>query len=45
MLREADLPISQIAEASGFNSVSYLTQVFCKGIGVTPVRYRTQVRI
>jgi LacI family transcriptional regulator len=45
MLRETDLPISQIAEASGFNSPSYLTQVFRKEVGVTPAKYRSQVRI
>jgi LacI family transcriptional regulator len=45
MLRETDLPIAQIAEASGYNSPSYLTQVFRKEIGVTPAKYRGQVRI
>jgi len=45
MLRETDLPISQVAEASGYNSGSYLTQVFRREIGVTPAKYRTQVRI
>jgi LacI family transcriptional regulator len=45
MLRETDLPISQIAEASGFNSPSYLTHVFRKEIGITPAKYRSQVRI
>jgi LacI family transcriptional regulator len=45
MLRETDLPIAQIAESSGYNSPSYLTQVFGKEIGVTPAKYRSQVRI
>jgi LacI family transcriptional regulator len=45
MLRETDLPVSQVAEASGYNSPSYLTQVFRKEIGVTPAKYRSQVRI
>jgi LacI family transcriptional regulator len=45
MLRETDLPVSQVAVASGYNSPSYLTQVFRKEIGVTPAKYRTQVRI
>jgi LacI family transcriptional regulator len=45
MLRETDLPIAQVAEASGYNSTSYLTQVFGKEIGVTPAKYRSQVRI
>ncbi len=45
MLRETDLPIPQIAEASGYNSPSYLTQVFRKEIGVTPAKYRTKFRV
>jgi LacI family transcriptional regulator, galactose operon repressor len=45
MLRETDLPIPQIAEASGYNSSSYLTQVFRKEIGVTPAKYRSKFRI
>ena len=36
MLRDTDLPIPQIAESSGYNSASYLTQVFRKEIGITP---------
>jgi len=45
MLRDTDLPIPQIAAASGYNSASYLTQVFRKEIGVTPARYRTRYRV
>ena len=45
MLRETDLPISQIAESSGYNSTSYLTQVFRKEIGVSPAKYRTRFRV
>lgn len=45
MLRETDLSIPRIAEASGFNSASYLTQVFRKDIGVTPVGYRSKFRV
>jgi len=45
MLRETDLPIPQIAEASGYNSSSYLTQVFRKEIGVTPAKYRAKFRV
>ena len=45
MLRETDLPIPQIAEASGYNSASYLTQVFRKEVGVTPVKYRSKFRV
>jgi LacI family transcriptional regulator len=45
MLRETDLTIPRIAEASGFNSASYLTQVFRKDFGVTPVKYRAKFRV
>lgn len=45
MLRETDLPIPQIAESSGYNSVSYMTQVFRKESGVTPAKYRSRYRI
>jgi LacI family transcriptional regulator len=45
MLRETDLPISKIAESSGYNSASYLTQVFRRELGVAPNQYRCQVRI
>jgi LacI family transcriptional regulator len=45
MLRETDLPIPRIAEASGFNSASYLTQAFRKDTGVAPVNYRSKFRI
>lgn len=45
MLRETDLSIPRIAEASGFNSASYLTQVFRKDLGVTPVNYRSKFRV
>ena len=45
MLRETDLPIPQIAEASGYNSSSYMTQVFRKEVGVTPAKFRTKFRV
>jgi LacI family transcriptional regulator len=45
MLRETDLPISQVAESSGYNSTSYLTQVFRKEVGVSPAKYRTRFRV
>ena len=45
MLRDTDLPIPQIAESSGYNSASYLTQVFRKEIGITPAKYRTRFRV
>ncbi|MEX2092520.1 MAG: DNA-binding transcriptional regulator [Pirellulales bacterium] len=45
MLRDTDLPIPQIAESSGYNSASYLTQVFRKEVGITPAKYRTRFRV
>lgn len=45
MLRDTDIAIPQIAAASGYNSASYLTQVFHKEVGITPARYRTQFRV
>ncbi len=45
MLRDTDLPIPQIAASSGYNSASYLTQVFRKEIGMTPAKYRTRFRV
>jgi LacI family transcriptional regulator len=45
MLRETDLTIPRIAEASGFNSASYLTQVFRKDFGVSPIKYRAKFRV
>ena len=45
MLRETDLPIAQIAESSGYNSASYLTQVFRKEVGASPAQYRTRFRV
>jgi transcriptional regulator GlxA family with amidase domain len=45
MLRETDLTIPRIAEASGFNSASYLTQVFRKDLGMSPVKYRAKFRV
>jgi LacI family transcriptional regulator len=45
MLRDTDLPIPQIAASSGYNSASYLTQVFRKEVGITPAKYRTRFRV
>jgi LacI family transcriptional regulator len=44
LLRETDLPISRVAAGAGFQSASYLAQVFRQESGVTPARYRRQVR-
>lgn len=45
MLRDTDIPIPQIAASSGYNSASYLTQVFHKEVGATPARYRARYRV
>lgn len=45
MLRDTDIPIPQVASASGYNSASYLTQVFRKEVGITPAKYRTRFRV
>jgi LacI family transcriptional regulator len=45
MLRETDLPVAQIAESSGYNSASYLTQVFHKEVGASPAQYRARFRV
>jgi AraC-like DNA-binding protein len=44
MLRETDLPIPQIAASSGYNSVSYLTRIFRREVGVSPTIYRGRFR-
>ena len=45
MLRETDLTIPNIAQSSGFNSASYLTQVFRKDFGIAPIKYRAKYRV
>jgi LacI family transcriptional regulator len=40
LLLETDLPIPNVAEASGFASPSYLAQVFRRKLGDTPAKYR-----
>ena len=44
LLLETDLPLSKIAQASGFSSPSYLAAVFHRHLGVTPVKYRANNR-
>lgn len=43
-LLETDLPIPQIADAIGFGTPSYFIQVFRAAHGVTPSRFRRQIR-
>jgi AraC family transcriptional regulator len=44
LLREADLPLSQIALVSGFTDQSHLTQTFKRSLGYTPAMYREEQR-
>jgi LacI family transcriptional regulator len=44
LLLETDHSITRVAEAAGFNSPSYLAQVFRRHVGQTPARYRMQGR-
>ncbi len=45
LLRETDLPLAQIALASGFANQSHLTQAFKRSLGLTPAIYRKEHRI
>ncbi|AIQ42831.1 AraC family transcriptional regulator [Paenibacillus sp. FSL R7-0312] len=40
LLLHTDLPIKDIAERCGFESVHYFTRVFTKQLGVSPARFR-----
>ena len=44
LLLETDLPLPAVAESAGFGTPSYLVQVFRQNVGITPARYRVQVR-
>ncbi|HEV7298152.1 MAG TPA: substrate-binding domain-containing protein [Tepidisphaeraceae bacterium] len=44
LLVETDLPIPRVAAASGFGSGMYMSQAFKSAIGLTPLRYRSQMR-
>jgi len=44
LLLETDMPLPQVAEASGFTTASYLAQVFRRQTGMTPARYRRRAR-
>ena len=45
LLLDTDLPLEQIAHASGFASVSYFHQQFRRHAGVTPAHYRRTRRL
>jgi two-component system response regulator YesN len=44
LLRETNLPVSNIASMSGYNDYFYFAKVFKKSIGMTPKEYRSQER-
>jgi len=44
LLLETDLPMTTVAETSGFNTPSYLAQIFKQHTGMTPAQYRRQSR-
>lgn len=44
LLLETEQPVQRVAEASGFGSPSYLSQVFRKYLGTTPAGYRRRHR-
>jgi len=44
LLTETDLPVGEIAVASGFESLTYFNRVFLKKKGVTPVVFRKGLR-
>ena len=42
LLETTDYPIAKIAQAAGFSSQSYFSQVFRKELNITPAQYRKQ---
>ena len=42
LLETTDYPIAKIAQAAGFSSQSYFSQVFRKELNVTPAQYRKE---
>jgi LacI family transcriptional regulator len=44
LLVETDLPIPEVAEASGFGTPEYFAYVFKRERGQTPLKYRKQIR-
>jgi LacI family transcriptional regulator len=45
LLAETDMPIPEVAAASGFGSGEYLAVAFKAQTGLSPLRYRTQARV
>ena len=44
LLATTDLPVSKVAEATGFGTPEYMTTVFKKETQLTPLRYRSMTR-
>jgi len=44
LLVETNLPVARVAEAAGFNSLSYLSRVFRREVGETLSQYRRRCR-
>ncbi|QJE71942.1 helix-turn-helix transcriptional regulator [Aerophototrophica crusticola] len=44
LLAEGDLPLAQVAAATGFSSQAHLTGVFGRAVGMTPGQYRAMKR-
>ena len=40
LLKQSDLPVSEVAAQSGFESCSYFSKAFKKAIGTAPLQYR-----
>ena len=44
LLSAGEMPLAEVAYACGFASQSHMTDVFRQKLGVTPGRYRKEVR-
>jgi len=44
LLLESDMAMPQVAASAGYGSAAYLSQVFRKELGITPVQYRREKR-
>jgi LacI family transcriptional regulator len=45
LLRETNLSMPDVAEASGFGSPEYFASAFQKRLGISPLKYRSKVRV
>ena len=44
LLLDTDYPINQVADAVGYGNYSYFTRIFKRSVGVTPKKYREEMR-